>query len=167
MRITLFILALCTLGISQVNAQEYYKSAAGLRLGYPVSVSYKTFINDNAAVEAYIGFRSYSYLTFSNYSSVSIAAAYQIHNPIDEVDGLQWYYGGGASIVFNNYPVGLDNFSSLAFGISGYLGLDYKFNDLPVAVSLDWVPTLFLGNTTYNSFGAGYGSLGVRYILSE
>ena len=43
-------------------------------------------------------------------------------------------------------------------------GLQYTFDDVPVNVSLDWVPTVFL--TGYISgAGLGYGSLAVRYVL--
>lgn len=140
-----------------------YNSAIGLRLGYPTSLSYKKFISDGAAVEGILGFRSNSI----GWRWIAIGAAYQVHNPISAVSGLQWYYGGGASAYiwsFDDSPV-YEGESSFSFGLQGYLGLDYKFAGAPINLSLDWVPTFFIGG--YGSgFGADYGSLSVRYTLN-
>jgi hypothetical protein len=39
--------------------------------------------------------------------------------------------------------------------------------DTPISVTADWVPTLFLGDGFgAGGFGAGYGALAVRYVLS-
>jgi len=143
------------------SAQEY-GSALGARLGYPLSASYKTFLGgSNNAFEAYAGFRSYGL----GYNWFSISGAYQIHNAIEDVDGLQWYYGAGASVYFYSFDFTTDA-STTSFGIQGYIGLDYKFADYPINLSLDWIPTLFING--YNSgFGGGFGSLGVRYVLGD
>ena len=158
--LVVLFLAACTI----THAQSDYSSAIGLRLGSPVSVSYKTFINDKGALEGYVGLRSFGFGNFIN-----ISGAYQVHNNIADVDGLAWYFGGGASIFIWNYDNDFvnTNFSSTAFGLQGYLGLDYKFKDAPVNLSLDWVPTFFVGGTlNINSFGGGYGALAVRYTLN-
>lgn len=151
-------------GLSQTAQAQDYKSAVGARLGSPLSLSYKTFLSESSAVEAFIGYRSFGF----GYSWINIGAAYQIHNDISGVDGLKWYYGAGASVFlysFRNNFVG-DNSSSTAIGLQGYLGLDYRLPDAPVNVSLDWVPTFFLSGFG-SGFGAGYGALSVRYILGE
>lgn len=152
-----------SLGAQTLSAQgATYNTAVGLRLGYPLSASVKKFVKDDIAVEAYVGFRG-----FSGYSWVNLAVALQKHNPIAEVDGLQWYYGAGASVFFFNFDNNFfnDNSSNTSFGVQGYLGLDYKFADVPLNVTLDWIPTLFI-NGFGSGFNGGYGSLGVRYILN-
>jgi hypothetical protein len=63
----------------------------------------------------------------------------------------------------NGYDFGDD--ASVSIGIQGYLGLDYKFANAPVNLSLDWVPTFFL-NGFGNGFGADNGALAVRYTLN-
>ena len=80
---------------SAAQSQSGYKSAIGLRFGYPLSVSYKHFISEPGAIEVFAGFRSYSY-----YSWFNIGGLYEHHKPISSVDGLQWYFGGGASVFF-------------------------------------------------------------------
>ena len=104
-----------------LQAQDY-KSAIGLRLGSPLSLSFKTFISEKAAIEIAAGYRSYSYYNWFN-----IGGYYQHHMPINSVDGLAWYFGGGVNAYFWSfddvyYPN--NDFSSSSFGLSGCLGLD-------------------------------------------
>jgi hypothetical protein len=150
---------------TQQGLAQPYESAVGVRLGYPTSVSYKFHVNETSAIEAYGGAR-----WFSGYSWYNISAAYQVHSPLDieGLDGLRWYYGGGASIFFWSFSTGFrnGNYASTSFGLQGYLGLEYNFEDLPINLTVDWVPTLFI-NGFSSGFGGGYGTLGVRYILSE
>ena len=144
-----------------ISHGQSYNSAIGARLGYPLSLSYKKFVSDRAAIEGILGFRSYS-----GYSWINIGGLYEIHNELPSVDGLSWYYGAGASVYIWSWD---DNFvnpgSGTSIGISGVIGLDYKFADIPLNISADWVPTFFL-NGYGNGFAGGYGGLGVRYILN-
>lgn len=150
---------------NSATAQEY-RTAVGARLGYPLSLSIKHFLNDNGhAVEAYVGTHGGGYGRW-----VNLSASYQVHNLLDieGLEGLYWYYGGGASVFFWNFndPFLDDNNSAASFGIQGYLGLDYAFRGTPVNISVDWVPTVFI-NGYGSGFGAGYGNVGIRYILGQ
>lgn len=133
----------------------------GLRLGYPWAASFKTFISESSALEVYAGYRGWSF-----YNWFSVNGAYQIHRPFPNVENLQWYFGGGAGVYFWNYDTGFldDNSSDVSFSVQGYLGLDYTFEDLPINLSIDWVPTIFL-NGYGDTFGPGYGNLAARYVL--
>ena len=157
----LFVVALCLFFANNGNAQEY-GSAIGLRLGYPLSLTYKTFISESSAIEVFGGLRGYS-----TYSWINVGAAYQVHKPIEGVDGLNWYFGGGASVFFWTYKNNFfgDNSSSTTFGVLGNLGLDYKFEDSPINLSADWMPMFFI-NGFGSGFGGGYGALAVRYTLN-
>ncbi|MFN4079359.1 MAG: hypothetical protein ACK4NS_00535 [Saprospiraceae bacterium] len=157
------IFSLIFVGACALYAQaQDYKSAIGLRLGYPASVSYKTFISDAGAIEAFVGFRRWS-----NYGWMNVAGLYQHHFPINDLDGLRWYVGGGASAFFWNYSNSFigDNSTSTSFGILGVLGLDYKFANAPVNLSVDWIPVFSL-NGFDSGFGGGYGALSARYTLN-
>jgi hypothetical protein len=144
---------------ANLEAQSY-KTAVGARLGYPLSASFKTFLSESSAVEVYAGFRGWS-----TYSWITISGAYLIHKPFPNVENLNWYFGGGASIYFWTWDNAfIDPGDNTSFGIQGYLGLDYRIADTPVNLTVDWVPTFFL-NGYGSGFGGGYGSLGVRYIL--
>lgn len=160
-KITLLFCTLFVLAIANGLKAQDYQSAIGLRLGYPLSASYKFFVKDPGAIELYAGFRGYTF-----YSWFNIGGMYQHHFPIESVDGLSWYVGGGVSALFYSYKTGFgpagDNFG---LGINGALGLDYKFADIPLNLSVDWLPTVYV--TGYLSgFGGGYGALAARYVLN-
>lgn len=138
-----------------------YNLGLGLRLGSPLSISAKKFVSEKSAFEVYAGFRNYVGFNWMN-----ISAAYLLHNPIDAVDGLKYYYGVGGSMYIYSYDVGFgSDFADTGFGVQGYLGLEYVFSDIPLSVTADWIPTIFIGNGFLGGFGGGYGSLGVRYSI--
>jgi hypothetical protein len=150
------------LGLQSAQSQSTsYKTAIGLRLGYPLSVSLKHFINEKGAIEAFAGARGYSFYRWYN-----VGAAYQHHSAIDGVEGLRWYVGGGASAFFWSFDDGFfnDNASNTSLGILAVGGLDYKFADYPINLSVDWMPVFFV-NGYGNGFGGGYGALSARYTF--
>lgn len=156
-----YILAITLISLPAFG--QAFDSAVGLRFGSPVSVTYKKFFNEEAAGEVYLGYRSY----FSA-SWLSVNAAYQIHKDLEfeGIENLQWYYGGGAGI--NRFSYDFDIDAVTFFSVSGYLGLSYTFDNIPLNLSVDWVPSLFFGNDIgLNTFGGGYGALSARYILNQ
>ena len=164
MKKLIFILSLTTifsLTAFQLQAQDY-QTAIGARIGYPASASFKHFINDSHAIEVYAGGRWYN-----RYNWFNVSGAYLVHMPIESADGLNWYFGGGGSVYFWNYDDGFaDGAEDISFGVQGYLGLEYTFADVPISISGDWIPAIFL--TGYESgFGGRFGSLAVRYVLSR
>ena len=137
-----------------IGAQDY-KLAGGLRLGYPVSLSLKYFISGASALEGFLGTRGYSYLAF-DYRSTVVGGAYLMHFPleIDELPGLQWYVGGGASIYLYNYDNGIldkDRVGS-SLSIQGYAGVDYSFDDTLLNISIGWPPAI-----VFRGIGSGLG----------
>ena len=153
-----------TFSASILFAQQF-ESAVGLRLGYPTSASYKKFISEDKAVEAYVGFRDYF---GSNWLSVN--AAYQTHKDLEfeDIQGLQWYYGFGAGL--NRVSYEFDRGGYTFFNLSGYVGLSYVFEDIPLNLSVDWVPSIFVGGGgvgRVGGFGGGYGALTARYVLHQ
>jgi len=153
MKTKIFSLLVVLFVFSSNGQSQDYKSAAGLRLGYPWAASYKMFVSEKNAFEAFAGFRGY--VGYSNVLNVGLL--YQIHNPIGSVDRLKWYYGFGGNLSLGG--------GATSIGISGNIGLDYSFSDIPLNLSLDWVPTFILGKASYNGFGADFGGLTARYIL--
>ena len=161
MKIILPILFLFLFLINTDAKSQDFESAIGLRLGFPTSVTYKKFINETNAIEGYIGYRGSSLYNFT-----AISGAYQIHKDFEDVDRLQWYYGGGASVFFFS---GFGGGSSTAFGPSGYIGLSYTLENTPINFSIDWVPTLFIGagSVVGSSFAGSSGAIAVRYVLGS
>lgn len=158
---SVFVTVLLCVGTAQ--AQDY-KSAIGGKLGYGLIASYKTFLNERAAIDVFGGLR------WGN--GLAAGAYYLNHTPIESIDRLHWYWGVGGSFTTWDYGIiGLDNYYEL--GVSGVLGLDYSFSDLPLNISLDWAPTIVLADSydvagsSISRFRSGYGALSVRYILNQ
>jgi hypothetical protein len=125
-----------------------YKTAAGIKVWDGAGLTLKTFIADKAALE---------FVGFFNKDGVRITGLYEYHGELNTEGNLKWYIGPGAH-------VGLYKGSNTAFGIDGVVGIDYKFNNLPLNISLDWQPTVeFFGGNS--QFYGGWGGLGVRYTF--
>lgn len=150
----------CILFTSSIFSQDF-DSAVGLRIGYPLSITYKKFISESNAIEAYAGTRS-----FFGARYFSVNGAFQIHKDIEDVERLQYYYGGGASFV--NWSVDFGD-GATSIGLQGYLGLSYTLDSTPINVSIDWIPTFFInGLAGYgNGFNGSYGTIAVRYVLGS
>lgn len=113
---------------SKLFAQDY-KFGLGMRLSNASptisnSVSAKYFIKDASALEALVSFGN----------RFGIGIQYEKHKPIGSESGLCWFYGVGGYVGFQSGDTYL--------GPSGILGLDYKFKDVPLNLSLDWKPEL-------------------------
>ena len=128
------------------NSLEY-KTAAGIKVWDGVGLSLKTFIQDKAALE---------FVGFFNSAGARVTGLYEFHGDLNTEGNLKWYIGPGAHVGFykgNNTLVGID----------GVVGLDYKFNELPLNISLDWQPSFEFG--TGRGFVGSWGGLGVRYTF--
>ncbi len=146
----LFITGASAQKSSSFNSSDY-RTALGVKL-YPGALSIKHFTNETAALEGLLhlwnkGFR--------------VTGLYELHYNINDVDGLKWYIGPGAHIGAYN-----DNYGGGgAVGIDGVLGLDYKFSEAPINVSLDWQPYFEFGSNNYNGFNASWVGLAIRYTF--
>ncbi|MFC4230845.1 hypothetical protein ACFOW1_03010 [Parasediminibacterium paludis] len=156
----IFLLGILSLALSQItNAQSMgsdYQTAIGIKF-YPTALSVKHFIAPNKAIEG-LGY-------FYN-DGTRVTGLYELHYDINGVEGLKWYIGPGAHIAFWNDDWKKNNptrNSSLAIGVDGILGVDYKIKNAPLNISFDWQPSLNLIGYTY--FEAGWGGLGVRYTF--
>lgn len=165
---TLFFI-FCFVG-TNLQAQEY-QSAVGLRLGSPASISYKTFLGGSQnALEVFAGTKGEKTSVFgSNYGWrwFTVGAAYQLHQPLElgDIDALNWYWGFGGSAYFWSFDDGFfADESTTSFAAQGYIGVDYSFENAPINLSLDWVPSFFF-NGFGSGFGADYGALSVRYTF--
>lgn len=145
---------LFALSTTEVNAQDY-KNAIGGRFGSANGVSFKTALNKGAMLELIGNFRSNN-----GFKYIQLTGLYEVYNPIKGADGLNWFYGGGATIG-SLKAKGYDG--DVYLGLNGVLGLDYKFKGAPINLSLDWIPTLRL--TPDTDFYSGDVGLGVRFTF--
>lgn len=146
-----------------VNGQSY-DNAVGLRLAWGIGGTYKHFFNEKVAAEGIVNFRSWGTFGF-RYRRTRITGLVSIHQPLEEVvEGLQWYVGGGAFAGFWSGAYSrVYDYNSTQIGIAGVIGLDYKFSDLPINVSADWMPGIALSGG--GGFIGSSGGLAVRYTF--
>jgi hypothetical protein len=158
---SLFILIIGLNMLFQSNSlAQNYKTAVGARIGYPLTLSGKYFINESIALEGNLGLRA-----FSGYSWIALSDAGLKHKPLDVLDGLNWYYGAGLSVYFWRFDQINTLSSSSSLGLQGYVGLDYTFKKSPINVTIDWTPTFFINGYT-SGLGTRFGGLGIRYTLN-
>ncbi len=149
-KLLLFVaIATITLTVKAQN-ENSYKNAIGVRLGSQIpavtsGVTYKRFLNNSKAIEGILSFGD----------GFTICGLYQIHKPISAVENLQWFYGAGAYAGINN------NFRD--FGIAGIVGLNYKFVNIPLNITLDWKPELNL--IEYVGFEASGLGISARFTF--
>jgi hypothetical protein len=136
-----------------VSAQKNsptYKTAAGVKI-YPGGLTLKHFVKENQAVD---------FIGYFWQKGTRITGLYEFHGNISSSENFKWYVGPGVHVgLFSNkyYDGGV------AVGVDGVLGLDYKFKDAPINLSLDWQPSFEFGD--YEGFQAGWGGLGIRYTF--
>lgn len=140
---------IATFAMQSSSKAQGYDNAIGGRFGAANGVTFKTTLGGNKMIDLIANFRSNN-----NYNYFRLTGLYEVYNKIDDVRGLNWYYGIGGSIGSVKYKP--YNSSDLYLSVDGVLGLDYKFVDAPINVSLDWKPAVQLTPDT-NFDGSGVG----------
>jgi len=142
-KIIVSLLVVLTTGIFYTaSAQQPYTTAVGVRLSssnamVSNAISVKHFVNDKIAVEGLLSFGD----------PLALGALLELHQPLSS-QGLSWYYGGGAYLSFVKTVNTTTQKTSTDpnFGAQGVIGLDYKFINIPLNISLDWKPELNIVN---------------------
>ena len=129
-KITSTIVLLTVLGFGFKATAQDYKVAIGIRLSSAAptlsnSVSVKYFMNDRNAIEGLVSFGP---------TRFGIGGLFEVHQLIGSVPAFTWFYGGGGYVGFQS--------GNTYLGPTGVLGLDYKFQNAPINLSLDWKPEL-------------------------
>ena len=139
----LFIVTSFAISSTAQNGGKY-SNALGVRLGSSVpaiknGISFKHLMG-NKAIEAILSFGD----------GTALCGLYEIHKPLATAN-LQWFIGAGGY-------VGLNNSTNIAGG-AGIIGLDYKFDQIPLNISLDWKPEINLvSKIGYESSGLGFSA---------
>lgn len=139
----------------EIEQGTSYKQAIGLKFPLGFSVTYKNFVTNTHSVEAQLtswnkGFRVAGLYEFNFFSFPSVPS-------------LAWFVGPGVHAGFWKEQYSKTYNSKADLGIDGILGLDYKFDKIPINVSLDWQPAVTLVGSA--GFTPAYGGLAVRYTF--
>lgn len=131
--------------IVQKTDAQHYKTGLGVRLSSSQaivnnSISLKHFISESTAIEG----------LFSFGDPLALGALVAKHKPLGTT-GLNWFYGAGGYIGFSKSynPNTNKNESDPSFGAMGTVGLDYRFANAPLNLSLDWKPELNMVSDFY------------------
>lgn len=158
-KISVFFGALLVLVSFNANAQNY-KTALGAKFYAGdfsqggINIRHNT--SDHYALEG-------SLLFFSN--NIGLEGLYEYQGPINGAPGLQYFVGGGGMLAFGNSKYGRngrydDSRTFFALRLTG--GLDYKFPQAPINVSLGLDPFFYLTPFTGSSLPLG---IGLRYVI--
>jgi hypothetical protein len=152
-RIILLILVILSLSSFQANAQEY-QTAIGAKFyagsGSVGGLNIRHSIAEHTALEG-------SLLFFSG--GVGLEGLYEYQGPINGAPGLQYFVGGGALLAIGS---GRFNENSTGFALRLTGGVDYRFSDVPIDLSLGFDPIFFLVPSTGSNLALG---IGIRYVL--
>lgn len=141
---------LLTVAQNKTSNSLSYKTSIGVKVWDGAGISLKTFIDDKNAAE---------FIGFFKSGATRITGLYEIHGDLNTEGNLKWYIGPGAHVGLYKLSSGTKTY----FGVDGVIGLDYKFANLPLNLSLDWQPAFeFSGGGTFNS---SWGGFGIRYTL--
>ena len=144
MKKMIFTLALVVCMVSAMNAQNS-KQAIGIRFGYGAELSYQNSLSKANRIELDLGL---------NYGGVGLSGIYQwVWNLPSISNNLNWYAGAGANLGLYSSSVGI--------GILGQIGAEYHFDKVPIMLSLDYRPGIYV----LPSVGGSYDGicLAVRY----
>ncbi len=135
--------------------QSTYSKAIGVKFPAGFSVSYKDFLTDTRNLEAQA--------TIWN-KGFKVSGLYEFNFYVfNNADGLALFAGPGAHIGFWKQQYKSDYGSTIDIGIDGIIGLDYKFKDAPINLSVDWQPSITLIGSA--GFAPASGGLAVRYTF--
>ncbi|MEO1451487.1 MAG: hypothetical protein AAFV07_18290, partial [Bacteroidota bacterium] len=147
------------LGATELLAQRY-STAVGVRAGYGMGFSYKSYVKPKVAFEGILAVR---------WRGVGATALVQKHHKLLGVPGVQWYYGGGMHAGYWNdvetRQALFSGESSVILGLDGVVGIEYTFDEIPINVSLDWIPMVNIIGGRVAGNVAGGGGLAIRYAF--
>lgn len=151
-KVSVIFFALCCIAASSATAQEY-QTAVGAKFyvgdGSAGGINIKHSLAEHTAIEG-------SLLFFTG--AIGLEGLYEYQGPINGAPGLQYFVGGGGLLAFGTGKG--NNNTAFALRLTG--GLDYKFTDAPISVSLGLDPIFYLAPSTGSSLTLG---IGFRYVL--
>ncbi|MBB1151071.1 MULTISPECIES: hypothetical protein [unclassified Myroides] len=164
MRKLLLTLGLAGLLTTASLAQSGPKNAIGLRFGgnagLGTEISYQRNLSKNNRLELDLGFRNND-----DYNATKITGIYQW---VWNIEGnFDWYAGVGAAVGNYSYKYygrsGKRYKDNGTFGlITGTVGIEYTFDEIPLQLALDARPELYLNDSYRDGLYIDFG-VAVRY----
>ncbi len=153
----IFLLTVLVAMLTVTSAGQDYKTSLGLRAGLPYGLTVKHFLNKKNAVEGILA---------SSYGGFVITGLYENEHWTGEYPGLNWFWGVGAHAGFwdaGRNPNVNETYVGSIVGADAIVGLEYTFDEIPLNLSLDLLPTFNL--IGYTGWGGINGGLSIRYVF--
>jgi hypothetical protein len=152
-----FIILILFAAFSLSSYGQDYRTSLGLRAGLPYGLTVKHFLNKYNALEGMLA---------SSWGGFVITGLYENEHWTGEYPGLNWFWGFGGHAGFwdaGRNPRIEATYTGAVIGADAILGLEYTFDEIPLNLSLDLLPTInLIGNT---GWGGINGALSVRYVF--
>ena len=147
LRNILAVAALLISGVLSSNAQELGVRFGGTNGAGGAAIDAVFSAGQFSRVHADLGFYK---------GGIGIDAYWDfLYKPLNG-EAFNWYLGVGPTTYIG------DDFW---LGVSGEIGLEYRFQSVPIAIGADWRPTLWVVEET--KFGADSFGLNVRYVFGN
>ena len=145
------------------TTKAQYNTAIGLRAGGSSGLTIKQFLGTGNALDFLISFWP---------NDLAVFCVYEKHQQLGNAQGLNFYYGGGGHLAFNTYRSAVyrdrygnywwyRNRDGFGLGIDVIAGLEFKFPEVPLAISLDLKPYIEF-NTDHNIYWSPDPGLGIK-----
>lgn len=152
-KVTFLLFAFICIAVIGVNAQTY-NTAIGAKFytgnGSVGGINVKHSLSADKALEGS--------LLFYN-GGIGVEGLYEFQGAINPLEGLSYFVGGGALLGSGG---GNGKNSGFLFALRLTGGVDYKFADAPISVSLGFDPFFYLAPSTGSRLALG---IGLRYVL--
>ena len=152
-KVSFLLFAFICLAAAGANAQTY-ETGIGAKFyagnGSIGGINIRHSTTEHTALEG-------SLLFFNG--GLGIEGLYQYQGPITGAPGLQYFVGGGGMLGFGTGRYSNNNVQ-FALRLTG--GIDYKFDQAPIDVSLGLDPFFYLAPVTGSSLPLG---IGLRYVI--
>lgn len=151
----LILLLFAVLGLSSFG--QDYRTSLGLRAGLPYGLTVKHFLSRYNAVEGVLA---------SRWQGFIITGLYENEHQTGQYPGLNWFWGFGGHIGFwgaNENPNLNEGYSGSVIGLDAILGIEYTFDEIPLNLSLDLLPSVNLIGDT--GMGGINGAISIRYVF--
>jgi len=151
--IIVFMLAV----LSLASYGQDYRTSLGLRAGLPYGLTVKYFLNKHNALEGVLAAR---------WQGVIVTGLYENEHQTGKYPGLNWFWGLGGHIGFwgaDENPNLEPTYSGSVIGVDAILGIEYTFDEIPLNLSLDILPSVnLIGHT---GWGGINGAISIRYVF--
>lgn len=140
--------------IFSFGQNQSYKTVIGIKGGFPGygSINAKHNLGGKKYIEASMGG-----LGRRNYGNgFYLLGDFEINNALKE--GFLWHYGAGALVGFSSNQIS----SNFHFAPNAIAGLEYVFEDIPLNISVDTGPYLFIAPELNFVWGGG---IALRYVI--